>query len=108
MKEKYYAIIITIIFLVTYLLGFGGIYPFASTTRCIEDLCGYPVFSPLVKIPAYPLFAIVNFLDETNFGINEGLVLLFAGIILIAYYYYLSKLVIWVVRQIHKRYFKLT
>jgi hypothetical protein len=94
-KIKIWAIILAVMFLVTFVLGLMPVYPFGVYTSS-GDLVTTK-FTHLVITPIFPLIMIVNILDKLNLpeGDIELFYLIISGIVLIIYYLFLSYLIVY-------------
>lgn len=103
-KKRFIAgLILTLLFLLTFILGLIPVYPFG-----VYNQTGSWITSKLtsvVTIPIYPLILLSNFLDKINLpgGKIELLYLVITGIIIILYYYFLSKILIWIYVKINEK-----
>mgnify|MGYP001608011755 CR=1 FL=1 len=100
------SMMLTIIFLITFILGELGIYPFGIYTSTGGwDKIITTKFTPVVTIPIYPLILLSNSLDKINLpeGKIELFYLVIAGVVIIIYYYFLSRVIIYFYTKIARK-----
>ena len=96
-------IILTLLFLLTFILGLFPVYPFGTYEQMGSWITSK--FTVVVTIPLYPLILLYAFLDKINLpeGKIELFYLIIAGIIIISYYFFLSKVIVWIYLKIKEK-----
>lgn len=99
-SKKIINVVITCLFLLTFILGMVPVYPFGEYMAVGDVITSK--FTRWVIYPIYPLYLLINYIEanipNTPDSISFFLFIL-SALILVIYYFYLSKLIVYVFTQ---------